>query len=149
MSSGYRLKCSGCGHEERVLDPRLKKHPKCGNCSTVLISSNCLVVTVDETNWKEEVLNSSGAVLVWFWGPECDLCESYRLSVRKMSADFCGLSRIVSVNIEEIPKLAEELGIFGVPVWLLYINGKRIKRLDGPRGAKGLYEVVERELESN
>jgi len=87
----------------------------------------------------------SGRVVVEFyatWCPDCRRIEPY---LGEWEEKYREQFTMVRVNRDEVPDLAEELQILGIPTFLVYDQGREVKRLLS-RDAKSK-EQVERFLD--
>ena len=55
-------------------------------------------------------------------------------------------ARLVKVNIDEEPALAERFGVRSIPTIMLAFDGREVARIAGARSAAQLAEWVSREL---
>ncbi len=85
-------------------------------------------------DFTDEVLNQKGRVLVDFNASWCGPCQMVGVMLEELSEKF----NIVSVDIDENPKLAEEYKVSSIPCLVLFENGKEIKRSIGVRSNKFL-----------
>ena len=86
-----------------------------------MASPNVLEFT--EVNWSSHV--SSGTLVVAdFWAPWCGPCRQVSPVVETIAAMRKGLYKVVKVNIDEEPKLAEEYGVQSIPMIGLIRNGR-------------------------
>jgi len=81
-------------------------------------------------NFEEKVLNSKIPVLVDFWWKDCGPCRTVNKYVEKIAEDWSNLG-VGKVDIMEEKELIEKYGVRGVPVLILFHQGKEIKRMVG------------------
>lgn len=80
-------------------------------------------------NFKEEVLNVQGRVLVDFYTDCCSPCRAMLPVLDDLSREYN--VKKVNASTDEGALLACEHNITSVPSFLIFENGKEIKRLVG------------------
>ena len=140
MEPGYLLQCAGCGAERRVPPSETSLPHRCGRCGAPLIGSQALPVEVTDATWEAEVAASEAPAVVVAWSPHCGVCGQYEVSVRRMAGSLFGAARVLTIDVEENRRTAERYGIKGVPMVLLFREGRLLAALPGPQGERGLRE---------
>lgn len=82
------------------------------------------VISVNESNWDQEVLNSELPVLVDFWAPWCGPCRLIAPIVEEIAIEMEGKAKVVKVNTDENPNLAMKYGIRAIPTIMVFKNGR-------------------------
>ncbi len=95
------------------------------------------VLSVHKTDFTEEVLTSRLPVLVDFWAPWCGPCRMLSPIVDEVAAAQEGKVKVVKINIDEEPELAQQYGVMSIPTLLVFKNGRAVSRSVGvkPRAA--------------
>jgi thioredoxin 1 len=83
-----------------------------------------LVPSVTTAQWEAEVLKSELPVIVDFWAPWCEPCKQVSPIVETIAAMRKGFYKVVKVNIDEEPQLAQEYGVQSIPMIGLMRNGR-------------------------
>ncbi len=77
--------------------------------------------TVEE--FEREVLQSEIPVLVDFWAPWCGPCRMLAPTIDELAQEYEGRVKVVKVNTDELPMVAMQYGIRGIPTVMLFVNG--------------------------
>lgn len=82
------------------------------------------VLSVSKRSFSEEVLSSSLPVLIDFWAPWCGPCRMLSPIVDEVAKEHRSDLKVVKVNIDEEPELANEFGVMSIPTLVLMKNGR-------------------------
>ena len=88
---------------------------------------------VNSSEFKSEVLEHIGVVLVDFFATWCGPCKALTPIVDKLSEEMSGKVKIVKVDIDENSALATEYRVMSVPTMKLFKNGEVVETLVGLR----------------
>ncbi len=129
--------CDKCGTRNRVeASSRAGRIAKCGKCGNVLTAtaqpaSPAKPVVVTDQNFAQEILNSSGVVMLDCWAPWCGPCRMIGPIMEQLAAEAEGRYRVAKLNVDDNPQTASQFQIQSIPTMLLFKNGKLIDRLIG------------------
>jgi thioredoxin 1 len=82
----------------------------------------------EEYNFKREVLDDSGPVLVSFYSPGNAACAELRPVIEALARDF----KVCTVNADSNPKLAAKFDVSAVPLLLIFHGGKVVRWFERP-----------------
>jgi thioredoxin 1 len=82
------------------------------------------ITPVSDANFEAEVARSEIPVLIDFWAPWCGPCMSLMPTLQALAPMYDGSLKIVKVNVDECPELAEKLGVQGIPHLVLTKRGE-------------------------
>lgn len=99
---------------------------------------------VNETNFQQEVLETSDLVLVHFWTPWCGLCKLIDPMLETVQKNSNEIVKIVSINADDNLKLANVYRLKNVPTIMLFQDGRLIEKLDNFDSRDHLKIVLER-----
>lgn len=100
-------------------------------------------VKINESNFKEEVLNSTKPVLVDFWATWCGPCRMLSPIIEEIAAEKSETLKVGKVNVDEEPALATQFGVVSIPMLVLFKNGKAVKTSVGYQPKEEILKLIE------
>ena len=91
-----------------------------------------------ESTFEQDITHSSVPVLVDFWAPWCGPCRVQLPIVEEIGRAEAGRARVVKVNVDEQPELAERFRVASIPTLLVFSNGQARERFVGVQSAATL-----------
>jgi len=88
-------------------------------------------VTVTDTTFKEEVLDSHLPVLVDFWASWCSPCKMIAPIVEALAQEYDGQLKVAKVDVDANPITPGMFGIMSIPTLMLFRGGKAEERIVG------------------
>src|SRR5262245_55688028 len=86
---------------------------------------------VDERDFERVVLQSGKPVLVDFWAAWCGPCRMLGQTVEAVAGQYAESVRVVKLNVDENPNIAQCYGIRGMPTLILFQQGEEKERIVG------------------
>jgi len=92
---------------------------------------------VTEATFDQEVLASDKPVIVDFWAEWCGPCHAVSPVLERIAQEREDELKLVKVNIDEQPELAQRFGIASIPTMILFEAGEPKKAAIGaqPKGS--------------
>jgi thioredoxin 1 len=88
---------------------------------------------VGDQNFNEEVLASDTPVVVDFWAEWCGPCRLVHPELEKIATEYEGKLKLVKLNIDDSPGVAQRYGIMSIPTIALFVDGDLKAQVIGAR----------------
>ena len=125
--------CDNCGKKNRV--PAVATGvPHCSNCHAVLP----WITDAGDDDFAEVVEAAALPTLVDLWAPWCGPCRMVSPVLENLAREFAGRVRLVKVNVDESPRLAQRFGVQGIPTLLVMRGAEVVARQTGAAGEPAL-----------
>src|SRR6187551_3423189 len=121
-----KVKCENCGRVNRI--PRAAVGvPRCGNCHAALP----WIVDAGDDDFVQIAEQASVFVLVDMWATWCGPCRMVSPALEQLAREEAGRIKLVKVDIDAAPRLAERFEIQAVPTLMVLHHGELIARQPG------------------
>ena len=100
------------------------------------------VQLVNDDSFKSEVLNATQPVLVDCFAQWCGPCRMLAPVLDQLAAEFEGRAKIVKIDVDESPALAQKLSIQAMPTLILFDEGQEVDRTVGAPPAAALRQLL-------
>ena len=128
--------CPHCGTLNRVPQASLADGGRCGECHAPLFDGH--PAALDKARFERFLDKSDVPLLVDFWAPWCGPCRAMAPEFERDAGELEPDIRLVKVNIDEEPAVAQRFGVQSIPTILLAWHGHELGRLTGARPAAEL-----------
>ncbi|MFG2477399.1 thioredoxin [Streptomyces fagopyri] len=133
--------CDRCGRGNRV-PAAAPGTPRCGNCHAPL----AWITEAGDADFAEVAGQARPYVLVDLWATWCGPCRTVGPALEQVAHQLAGRVKLVKVDIDRSPRLAQRFQVQAVPTLLLLDNGEVISRKTGAASAPALKQWVEESL---
>ena len=104
------------------------------------------IAHVTSQTWQSEVTASATPVLVDFWAEWCGPCKAIAPVLEEIAGELSGKIKIVKVNVDESPDLAQQFGIRSIPTLLVFKGGTIAAQMVGAMPKAALKAKLESAL---
>jgi thioredoxin 2 len=118
--------CSRCGKKNRVRASG-PGTPRCGNCGAALP----WIVDAGDDDFAGIAETADVPVLVDLWAPWCGPCRMVSPALERIANDYAGRVKLVKVNVDAAPRVAQRFEAQGIPTLLLLQHGQVVARQVG------------------
>ena len=103
-----------------------------------------MIKYLEKDNFDEEV--KSGRILVDFYADWCGPCKMLTPVLESVANKLDGKVKIVKVDVDESPDLAQRFGIMSVPTMILFKKGQQAAAFSGYMPEAVLMQNIESKL---
>jgi thioredoxin 1 len=82
------------------------------------------IVSLDDSNFEKEVMQSDRTVLVDFWAPWCGPCKMIAPLLDKIAAERADSVTVAKVNVDENLNLSTKYNVRAIPALLFFKGGQ-------------------------
>jgi thioredoxin 2 len=131
------LPCPSCGTKNRV--PTVSSgHPRCASCHVDLP----WLVDAGDADFAQ-VVATKPLVLVDLWAPWCGPCRMVAPTLEKLSREYAGRLKVVKVNVDESPQVAQRHNAQSIPMLLFMRDGEVVDTVIGAQSEQVMRTLTE------
>jgi thioredoxin 2 len=132
--------CPHCQVSNRVPVVRLREHPVCGKCKSLLFAGK--PIELDEAGLERQLAASGLPLVVDFWAPWCAPCRAMAPQFERAARELEPEVRLAKVNTEVEQAVAGRYGIRSIPTLIAFRGGREVARQAGAQDAASLMRWV-------
>lgn len=103
-------------------------------------------VHITDGNFRQEVLQFEGPVILDIWGPDCIHCKHMEPTIIDLATDYHGRIKVAELNASEAREVASGLGVYSTPTVVVFKNGSEIGRESGLKTRSWFDQMIAAEL---
>ena len=104
---------------------------------------NSAAITIDESNFDQEVTKSAQPVLVDFWAEWCGPCKMIAPVLDEIAREKAGTVKVGKVNVDNNQSLSARYKIRSIPTLLFFKDGQLRDQITGIASKKDLLSRLE------
>ncbi len=104
---------------------------------------NSTTLTIDESNFDDQVTKSDTPVLVDFWAEWCGPCKMIAPVLDEIAKEKAGTIKVAKVNIDHNQGLSARFNVRAIPTLLFFKNGQVMDQITGMTSKKDLLGRIE------
>lgn len=97
---------------------------------------------LERDTWEEHIPNSTGWVVVDFWGPRCAPCLELMPAIEALAKKYKDKMTFYSLDTSKAMRLAMAEGVMSLPVIAFYHDGEKKDELTGDFGAEDVENKI-------
>ena len=86
-------------------------------------------ISINDENFKSEILESNVPVLLDVWGPSCAPCQKLAPIIVDIATDYGDRLKVAEMNAAASPRTMGRLGIRGTPTVVYFDRGREVDRV--------------------
>ncbi len=104
------------------------------------------VVVLTDVNFEEEILKSTGIVLVDFWAEWCGPCQMMIPILDQLATEMWKNAKVSKLNVDDNPWVAGAFKIKSIPTMIIFKDGKPVEQLVWVQQVPELKAILEKHM---
>jgi len=101
-------------------------------------------MTVTDSDFTKEVIESTIPVVVDFWATWCGPCQAMGPVVDAIAGEYAGKVKILKLNVDENQATPAKYGVRGIPTLILFNKGEVVDRLVGSQPKSSVEDLLKK-----
>lgn len=100
---------------------------------------------ITSSDFDEKIMSTKELIAVFFWGENCPNCEIAKTVLAEMISEVRAWPiQWYHANIYEDFELATRFGLFGIPVFMFFKDGKKLGKISPFPGFEPFAEAIQK-----
>ena len=99
------------------------------------------VITINNNNFSQEVLNSDKTVLVDFFATWCGPCKMLSPIVDELAVEHPEI-KVCKIDVDQEQELARQFQVMSIPTLIVFKNGQPVNKSLGLKSKKDLEAMI-------
>jgi len=104
------------------------------------------VTPLNSSNFEEFIKNASVPVIVDFWAEWCMPCRIMAPVMEELADDYAEKAIFARLNIDENLEVANHYNVMGIPLFIIFKQGRPVETIIGAVGRGPLEEALKKQL---
>lgn len=90
----------------------------------------------------QQLINSETPILIDFYADWCGPCKMFAHTIDNLKNDVGDQARIIKINVDKNPALAQQLQVRSIPTVMIYQNGEMKWRAQGAQSVQTMKQQL-------